>query len=96
MISSGPEPVAARAIEATMVWFDSKPLDPAEVKSTRSARQSARWLSLRSSSAMALQLSVPRMERTMLPRLAMLSSTAVGSYPQWTMQSAHLSCRPVP
>ena len=29
MISSGPEPVAARAIEATMVWFDSKPLDPA-------------------------------------------------------------------
>jgi sulfate adenylyltransferase large subunit len=29
MISGGPEPVAARAIEATMVWFDSKPLDPA-------------------------------------------------------------------
>src|SRR6476646_1567733 len=29
MISSGPEPVAARASEATMVWFDSKPLDPA-------------------------------------------------------------------
>jgi sulfate adenylyltransferase large subunit len=29
MISSGPEPVAARAIEATVVWFDSKPLDPA-------------------------------------------------------------------
>ena len=28
MISSGPEPVAARAIEATMVWFDAKPLDP--------------------------------------------------------------------
>ena len=29
MISSGPEPLAARAIEATMVWFDAKPLDPA-------------------------------------------------------------------
>jgi sulfate adenylyltransferase subunit 1 (EFTu-like GTPase family) len=29
MISSGPEPVSARAIEATMVWFDGKPLDPA-------------------------------------------------------------------
>jgi sulfate adenylyltransferase subunit 1 (EFTu-like GTPase family) len=29
MISSGPEPAAARAIEASIVWFDSKPLDPA-------------------------------------------------------------------
>ena len=27
MISSGPEPVATRAMEATMVWFDAKPLD---------------------------------------------------------------------
>ena len=27
MISSGPEPTSARAFEATMVWFDSKPLD---------------------------------------------------------------------
>jgi sulfate adenylyltransferase large subunit len=27
MISGGCEPVAARAIEATMVWFDAKPLD---------------------------------------------------------------------
>ena len=27
MISSGPEPVAARAMEATMVWFDANPLD---------------------------------------------------------------------
>jgi sulfate adenylyltransferase large subunit len=29
MISSGPEPVSARAVEATMVWFDNQPLDPA-------------------------------------------------------------------
>ena len=29
MISSGPEPVATRAINATIVWFDAKPLDPA-------------------------------------------------------------------
>ena len=27
MISSGPEPVASKAVEATMVWFDAKPLD---------------------------------------------------------------------
>ena len=29
MISSGPEPVSAKALEATMVWFDHQPLDPA-------------------------------------------------------------------
>jgi sulfate adenylyltransferase subunit 1 (EFTu-like GTPase family) len=29
MISSGPEPVSGRALEATMVWFDNQPLDPA-------------------------------------------------------------------
>lgn len=28
MISSGPEPVSAKALEATMVWFDNHPLDP--------------------------------------------------------------------
>jgi sulfate adenylyltransferase subunit 1 (EFTu-like GTPase family) len=27
MISSGPEPAGAKSIEATIVWFDSKPLD---------------------------------------------------------------------
>jgi sulfate adenylyltransferase large subunit len=27
MISSGPEPTSSRSLEATMVWFDSKPLD---------------------------------------------------------------------
>ncbi len=27
MISSGPDPIAAKAIEATIVWFDGKPLD---------------------------------------------------------------------
>ncbi len=27
MISSGPEPAAAKSIEATVVWFDGKPLD---------------------------------------------------------------------
>jgi sulfate adenylyltransferase large subunit len=27
MISSGPDPAAARSIEATIVWFDGKPLD---------------------------------------------------------------------
>ena len=27
IISSGPEPLAAKSIEATMVWFDTKPLD---------------------------------------------------------------------
>jgi sulfate adenylyltransferase subunit 1 (EFTu-like GTPase family) len=29
MISSGPDPIATRAIDATIVWFDAKPLDPA-------------------------------------------------------------------
>ena len=29
MISSGGDPASARALEATMVWFDSHPLDPA-------------------------------------------------------------------
>jgi sulfate adenylyltransferase large subunit len=29
MISSGPEPISTRAIDATIVWFDAKPLDPA-------------------------------------------------------------------
>jgi len=29
MISSGLEPIATRAIDATIVWFDAKPLDPA-------------------------------------------------------------------
>jgi len=27
MIASGPDPMAARSLEATIVWFDSKPLD---------------------------------------------------------------------
>jgi sulfate adenylyltransferase subunit 1 (EFTu-like GTPase family) len=27
MISSGPDPTASRSLEATMVWFDGKPLD---------------------------------------------------------------------
>ena len=29
MIAGGVEPVSARAVEATIVWFDGKPLDPA-------------------------------------------------------------------
>ncbi len=29
MISNGPEPGASRALEATIVWFDGQPLDPA-------------------------------------------------------------------
>ena len=29
MLAGGPDPVSARAVEATMVWFDGKPLDPA-------------------------------------------------------------------
>ena len=29
MIAGGAEPVSARAVEATIVWFDGKPLDPA-------------------------------------------------------------------
>jgi sulfate adenylyltransferase large subunit len=29
MLSSGPDPVSSRALEATIVWFDGKPLDPA-------------------------------------------------------------------
>jgi sulfate adenylyltransferase large subunit len=28
MISAGPEPTSGRAVEATLVWFDGKPLDP--------------------------------------------------------------------
>jgi sulfate adenylyltransferase large subunit len=28
MISSGPEPVSSKALEATIVWFDNHPLDP--------------------------------------------------------------------
>ena len=29
MISAGPEPASSRSIEATMVWFNAQPLDPA-------------------------------------------------------------------
>lgn len=29
MLSSGPEPLASKGVEATVVWFDAKPLDPA-------------------------------------------------------------------
>jgi sulfate adenylyltransferase large subunit len=29
MIAGGAEPISARAVEATIVWFDGKPLDPA-------------------------------------------------------------------
>jgi len=29
MLSSGPDPTGGRALEATVVWFDAKPLDPA-------------------------------------------------------------------
>ena len=29
MISSGPDPASSRALEATIVWFDQHPLDPA-------------------------------------------------------------------
>ncbi len=41
MISAGPEPASSRSIEATMVWFNAQPLDPARHYLVKHASQMA-------------------------------------------------------